>query len=93
MKVRELAAILRELEKHPRITDVTVGDLRVKFRDATDGFGGVERSEGERLAPGYAETGDVTVREALELPDGVYDPRKAIEKAYSKARAPRGESA
>jgi hypothetical protein len=80
MKVRELAAILRELEKHPRITDVTVGDLRVKFRDASE-------PEATAALPDEGEP------ETLELPDGVYDPRKAIEKAYSKARAPRGESA
>ena len=79
MKARELAAILRELEKHPRIASIVVGDLRVAFRDAGT-------QEPETAAEPEGEPED------LELPGGVYDPRKAIERIYAKAREPKAKA-
>jgi hypothetical protein len=75
MKARELAAILRELEKHPRIASIAVGDLRVTYRDATQPEAGA-----------FAEP--ETEPETLDLPGDVFDPRKAIEKVYAKHRRP-----
>jgi hypothetical protein len=73
MKARELAAVLRELEKHPRITSIAIGDLRVTFGEPTV----LQAAASEQKAePG-----------TLELPTGVYDPRERIDAIYAKARA------
>lgn len=76
MKARELAAILRELEKHPRIASIAVGDLRVTFRDAS------RPDEYREAEPDGDQDGP------QELPDGVFDPRRAIERLYAKHRKP-----
>ncbi len=73
MTAEELGAILRELEKHPRIGSIAVGDLRVTFRDA-----GVPADVPAELADGEPDS--------LELPDGVFDPRAAIDRVYARAR-------
>lgn len=71
MDVTELAAILAELERHPRITSCSVGGLTVTFAAAQEPTGEPQQ-EGEP--------------EELELPDGVIDPRKRIDAIYAKAR-------
>lgn len=71
MKLREFAALLRLLDKHPQYTDVTFGDVRVLRGDAP-------------LAP--ADTGTPEDRdESLELPPGIVDPRDKIREIYRKA--------
>jgi len=77
MKARELAAILRELEKHPRIASVAVGDLAVTFRDVSQPEA---TAESEPAEP-----------DTLELPEGVIDPRKRIEAIYARQRELKGE--
>jgi len=72
MKLRELAAILRELDKHPRIGTIAVGDLKVTYHDASPQAAPAEAPEAEP--------------EELELPEGVFDPRAKIDAVYSKAR-------
>ncbi len=79
MTAVELANILDELEKHPRIAEIAIGDLRVTFRDAAP------QPEAPLEEP-EAEPED------LELPDGVFDPRKAIARVYNKDRERRGKA-
>ncbi len=71
MKLREFAALLRLLEKHPRVTAVTYGDVSLTLGDVP-------------LAP--AETGTQEDRdESLELPPGIIDPREKVREIYRKA--------
>jgi hypothetical protein len=78
----ELSEILQELEKHPRIAQFALGDLAIRFREAAPALDG-EGEPAEEAEP-----------DEHELPDGVYDPRKAIERIYAKARrvAPKVEA-
>lgn len=80
MDVAELAEILQELERHPRIADFALGELRVSFRDAAPAPDEAVAAESEGEPENH------------ELPEGVWDPRKAIERVYAKHRAPKVEA-
>jgi hypothetical protein len=75
VKSRQLEAFLRLLEKHPRVTSLTVGDVSITLGDAP---------------PPVAATGTEEDRdESLELPPGVPDPRERIREIYRKANLKR----
>lgn len=69
--VGDLSAILEELERHPRVTSCTLGDLTITLAAA-------QEAPGEPQQEGEPET--------LELPDGVLDPRKRIDAIYARQR-------
>lgn len=71
MKSRQLDALLRLLDKHPRVTSLTVGDVSITLGDAP-------------VAPPPSGTEDDR-DESLELPPGVPDPRERIKEIYAKA--------
>lgn len=73
MKLRELRALLNELDKHPRVTSVTAGGVTVTCR-ATDETGALVELPPEQTDPNAP----------LEIPPNVYDPRAAIAKVYAK---------
>jgi hypothetical protein len=70
VKPRELATLLRLLDKHPRVTSITVQGVSVQLTEAPASFpeGSAEDAGGD-----------------LELPPGVPDPRDAIKAIYAKA--------
>jgi hypothetical protein len=70
VKPRELAALLRLLDKHPRVTSCTVGDVSLQLAE-----GHIASSPGP----------DEDAGGELELPAGVPDPREAIKRIYAKA--------
>jgi hypothetical protein len=77
----ELSAFLAVVEAHPRIVRFELGDLKLTMAaDSPREASAAAEPEGEP--------------EELELPDGVFDPRRAIEHVYAKARqrAPKVEA-
>ena len=69
MKPRELATLLRLLDKHPRVTSITVQGVSVQLTEA----------------PVVVQDVPAEADDEHELPPGVHDPRAAIKAIYAKA--------
>lgn len=77
MKVKSLEALLRALERHPRVASFSAtadGAVSLTFRDPFPGEPGAPAGEAYGAPADTAPGGD----NSLDLPDGVFDPRRMI---------------